>query len=292
MRFYLLDDDVNTLQMLANLIEDHDLGTVIKQQTDPSEALREMPALAIDICIIDYLMPKIDGSSVMKQIKGMPGGASIDFIMVSQVEETTMINSSYESGAELVIHKPLNIIAFRQVVKLVAQRREMQDKLRQIRSFLGSADLSQSESGMGSGQRKGQSGDYLGEKYRQRIAYLLTELGMMGEKGTEDIMRICLLMLEKQERSERYFNSVIAAAGERPQTVTQRMRRAIAKGLTTVAHMGIEDFGQEVFHQYAYHLFDAQSIRDEIAMMKGRQPYGGKVNLFQFISALLILTLE
>lgn len=280
MRFYLLDDDVNTLQMVANLIEDHDLGRVIKQQTDPSIALREMPALAIDICIIDYLMPKVDGSSVIQQIKAMPGGDSIDFIMVSQVEETTMINQSYQSGAQLVIHKPLNAIAFKQVVKLVTERREMQTKLTQIRQF-----LSHSEKPI-------ESRDHVSEKQRQRLEYLVTELGMMGEKGTEDIIRVCQLMLEKQERSERYFNAVLAATGERPQTISQRMRRAIAKGLATVAHMGMEDFGQEIFQQYAYRLFDAQSIRDEIAMMRGRQSYGGKVNLFQFISALLILAVE
>lgn len=280
MRFYLLDDDVSMLRMLANLIEDHDLGMVVKQQTNPEEALKELPALAVDICIIDYLMPKVDGSAVMRKIKATPGGESIDFIMVSQVEDHVMVEGSYESGAELVLHKPLNAIAFKKVVGLISERRSMQVKLEQIRQFLVP---------QAAATRQPTTPQMQHVKHRQRIEHIMSELGMMGERGCEDILRICLLMLEKNRRGEQFFNEAVIATGERPQTVTQRMRRAIAKGLTTMAHMGMEDMGQEAFQSYAYRLFDAQSIRDEIARMRGKQPYGGKVNLFQFISALLVL---
>lgn len=69
MRFYILDDDINTVQMLSNLIEDLDLGKVVRTATDPQEAIHEIETLGIDICLLDYLMPKLDGSTLIKKVK-------------------------------------------------------------------------------------------------------------------------------------------------------------------------------------------------------------------------------
>jgi two-component system response regulator YcbB len=274
MRFYLLDDDINMLQMLSNLIEDHDMGQVIKMQSNPTDALKELPCLGIDICIIDYLMPKLDGSSIMRLIQQKYQNLNIDFIMITQVEDAAMTSESYSSGAQLVIHKPLNIVEFKKVVHLVSERRALQNKLNHIKQCLAPVDTKISSN----------------NTYRARMERTLTDLGMIGEKGAQDLILICEQMLTSNQLSENYFNQLISELEERPQTITQRMRRAIAKGLNTLAHIALEDFSHEYIVNYAYRLFDPQSLRDEIAYIKKQSLNSGKISLFQFVSSLLIIT--
>ena len=110
LNFYLIDDDINIIKIISNLIEDFDLGKVVGFNTNPEEALEEVLSLNPDICILDLLMPSIDGNKLMKNIKAE--SSSINFIMISQVSSEEIISESYECGAEFFIHKPINAYFF------------------------------------------------------------------------------------------------------------------------------------------------------------------------------------
>ncbi len=121
---------------------------------------------------------------------------------------------------------------------------------------------------------------------------ILNEIGISGERGAQDILKICEKMIENNQYTEMDFNNLLNELGERPQTVTQRMRRAISKGLNHISHLGLQDYCHEVFDRYAYRLFEPQSVRDEMSYIKKKSAYGGKINLFQFMSSLMILVKE
>ncbi|GAU79166.1 DNA-binding domain-containing protein [Fusibacter sp. 3D3] len=270
MRFYILDDDVNTVQMLSNLIEDLDLGTVVKTGTDPTVAEKEIRQYNVDICLVDYLMPKLDGSRLIRNVKAEAD--HIDFIMISQVSDPEMVSKSYLNGAEFFIHKPLNTVEFKKVVHHVIQKRQMVKKLDHIRQFLGEGVQMKSTT----------------ISVKQKFEQVFMTLGMMGEKGTNDLVRVCEALYHVEMLKEKAFNQWLSGSGERPKTVSQRMRRAMSKGLNNMAHLGIEDFGHETFVHYAYKLFDPQSIRAEMDFIKGKRKTGGKPNLFHFISCMIV----
>lgn len=270
MRFYILDDDINTIQMLSNLIEDLDMGKVVKTQTDPLVAQDELLQYNVDICLVDYLMPKLDGSRLIQNIRSE--SKEIDFIMISQVSDPEMVSESYLSGAEFFIHKPLNTIEFKKVVDHVVQKRRMVKKLDHIRQFLGEGTQKETPKAA----------------FKPKFERHFMALGMMGEKGTTDLIKVCEALSEVEILKEKALNQWLANSGERPKTVSQRMRRALSKGLNNMAHLGIEDFGHETFVNYAYKLFDPQSVREEMDYIKGKRKTGGKPNLFHFISCLII----
>ena len=57
MGIYIIEDDDTMIEILEDLIEDHEMGEVVGSSTDPSEALLKVPAIQPDIVLIDFLMP-------------------------------------------------------------------------------------------------------------------------------------------------------------------------------------------------------------------------------------------
>ena len=96
------------------------------------------------------------------------------------------------------------------------------------------------------------------EVYRRRLQTTLSQLGMAGEKGARDIMEMCLYLLERHQQ---------------------------------VSQVGVEDYGNEVFTQYASRLFPFQEVRAEMAYLQGKGQKG-KANLKRFLDGMLVLAEE
>ena len=112
---------------------------------------------------------------------------------------------------------------------------------------------------------------------------------MLGEKGTSDILSVCQYLIEHDEEySKEVLTRVAAEKLETSKNLEQRMRRAIKKGLTNVANLGIDDYSNEVFQVYANYVFDFKNIKDEMDFIKGSSSGGGRVNISKFIEGLLL----
>ena len=112
---------------------------------------------------------------------------------------------------------------------------------------------------------------------------------MAGEKGAKDILELCLLLLDQnQQVSQVGMGALCAQLSESPKTMEQRARRAVERGLTHLASLGVEDYDNEIFTQYASRLFPFQEVRAEMAYLQGKGPKG-KANLKRFLDGLLVL---
>ncbi|PID80202.1 MAG: hypothetical protein CSB19_00700 [Clostridiales bacterium] len=271
MRFYLLDDDVNTVHMIENLIEDFSLGEVVGKSIDPTTALQELFFKAVDICIVDYLMPTLDGASFVKAVKQKQ--PNIDFIMVSQVDEKSMISAAYHSGVEFFLHKPLNTIEFKKIVGNVINSRELKQKILSIKNFLGdeSATIGNKQSAV-----------------ERQFQALFVELGINSEKGTRDLLYICSELYKRGQYKKAWYNELLNGMPDSAKTVTQRMRRALSKACHHLALLGLDDYNNEVFRRYAFVLFDPKSIHDTMKAIKNEEKSVAKVNLVHFIDSSII----
>ena len=126
----------------------------------------------------------------------------------------------------------------------------------------------------------------------RRIKYTLSQLGMAGEKGSQDIAQMCLHLLEQgQTASQVGVSTLCAQLSSAPKTMEQRARRAVERGLSHIASLGLEDYANEIFTRYSARLFSFQEVRAEMVRLQGKGP-GGKVNLKKFLDGLLILAEE
>ncbi len=282
MNYYLIDDDIATVKTLQKIIEIRELGKVSGYATDPEIALKQILMLKPQIVIVDLLMSKMDGITLVNKIKKQ--SPEICFIMLSKVKEKEMIAHAYSAGVEFFINKPINIIEVESVLKKVADNISMSAIVNNIRGMFENNENSTKTSGNNNSTK---------EHGSHQIKLFLGALGMLGEKGTTDILNVCQFLIENNgEYSKEVLDIVANEKGESRNNIEQHMRRAIKKGLHHVAHIAIDDYGNEVVQLYANYVFDFKMIRDEMDSITGKNYGGGRINVAKFISGLLLYQSE
>lgn len=271
MRYYIIDDDINIVRILTNLIEDNESNEVIGSANDGQTALSEILLCSPDIVLVDLLLPKLDGNSLVREAKLLK--PNIKFIMISQVSDVKLVEDSYNSGIEFFINKPINKIEVEKVTSKVAEKIEIENMLNNIKKMFKDT----------SSQEKKEDNNI------KIIKHVLSKFGMLGEKGTNDIIKIAMYLLEwNKSFDECNFNDLCSMIGDSPKTVQQRMRRAIKTGLTNLAHIGIENYYNESFQDYSIGMFDFGSVKAEMDYIKGKNITGGKVIISKFFEGLLL----
>ncbi len=272
MKYYIVDDDKNIVRILTSIIEENGEAEVVGSSYEGETAFHEILLAKPDIVLADLLMPIMDGTTLVKKLKTlMP---NLCFIMVSQVTDHDLRAEAYEAGIEFFIGKPVNKIEVRNVVLKVAERIEMEQTLNHIkRLFRNKNQVAQTEN-----------------QSMIKLKHILGMLGMLGGKGTSDILTICMYLLGNNKSTfECDENEIQGLIGDNPQMVKQRIRRAIKGGLTNIASLGIEDYSNEFFQSYAGVLFDFSSVRAEMDALGKGAGAGGKISVNKFFEGLLLM---
>ena len=277
MRIYIVEDDISVISILDDIVEREGLGSLVGDTTEGEPDLEHILAVDPDLVLIDLLMPGKDGIQVVRELRER--GSQAKFIMISQVSSKEMIAKAYTAGVEFFIQKPINLIEVRNVIRSVSKQIENERALKAIQSVFASRETA-------TAPRDPQ------DRQRRRIKYILSQLGMAGEKGAQDITKMCLYLLEEgQTASQMGVSALCAALSDGPRTMEQRARRAVEKGMSHIASLGVEDYNNELFVRYAARLFSFPEVRREMSYHQGKGA-GGKVNLKIFLDGLLVLIEE
>lgn len=274
MRYYIVDDNLATVKSLANITSSRKLGEVIGYSTDPEVAISEIMEDRPDIVLVDLLMGGMDGITLVQNIRSR--GPDISFVMISKVSDKEMVQRAYTAGIEFFINKPVNLIEVEKVLNNVSERIKMRGIMGSIRDMFddGSSEYTNTHKS----SSKGNDCDIL-----------LGMLGMLGEKGVQDIRTIYGYMLDNGGNYDKSFMEKAASSqNDTVKNVEQRIRRAIKKGLTNAASAGIDDYGSEVFTVYARYVFDFKTLREEMSMLEGKTDIGGRVNIAKFMEGLIL----
>ncbi|CAJ1004057.1 MULTISPECIES: response regulator [Brevibacillus] len=300
MRYFIVDDDPAIRSMLAHIIEDADLGEVAGEAEDGSLIDKNYLELkGVDILLIDLLMPNRDGIETVRHLSGFSGRV----VMISQVESKDMIAEAYSQGIEYYITKPINRLEVISVLQKVRERILLQRSIEGIQR-----SLSVLTQGAG-GERKEQP--VPDRTIRTAGKFLLTELGMIGESGSKDLLDMLdyLYRMEKEEAGDYKFPALKdifasvaaeklgwqAAAADVQKEVKaaeQRVRRAIYQALTHLASLGLTDYAHPKFESYATTFFDFTEVRKRMKELETHiepAPSSIRINAKKFI---LVLYLE
>ena len=275
MRIYIVEDDLAIINILEDIIETQDLGEVCGdcggEPADVLDVLRCKP----DVVLVDFFMPVMDGVEFVKELRTV--NDSIKCIMISQVSSKELISKAYSAGIDFFINKPINLIEVTSVLKNVEKQLENERTLNNIRKMFMS-EINQ----MTSPVEKTDS-------YGRKLKYILNRVGMSGEKGCPDIIKICDYLHSNQiPVSQLSVAQMCEKVSDSPKNMEQRIRRAIAAGMSNVAHMGIEDFMNETFTTYSGTLFSFEDVKAEMDFIRGKKNYGGKVSIKKFIDGLML----
>ncbi|PHR98339.1 MAG: hypothetical protein COA78_26260 [Blastopirellula sp.] len=98
-----IDDSAFILHLVSTQLRKH--GFEVVSLDDPTKAIDTIKALDIRICIIDNLMPGMNGIELLESIKQMD--SSIQVIMLSGKMQVAAIAKACHLGAEACFFKPV-----------------------------------------------------------------------------------------------------------------------------------------------------------------------------------------
>ena len=282
MRIYLIDDDSAVLSVLRLLIEDGGLGTVAGSSQSASDALEDLRTCNADIVLVDLLMPEMDGITFVQRAKRQ--FPELHFVMLSQVTSKNMVGEAYTAGVDFFISKPVNGIELTGVLTKVNELLTMERTMRQVRSLmqLDRPDAKPQPSAAAAAQT-------LEGPELEKLKTVLQRLGLSGDPAYADLLQL-VGYLATQGRSEQMTVAQLCGRFSlSPKAMEQRIRRAAAAGMTNLASLGIEDYANDVFTEYAGTLFNFEQVRKEMNCIRGKSSEHGRVSVRRFLYALAAL---
>jgi|LGOV01.1.fsa_nt_gb two-component system response regulator YcbB len=273
-KIYLIDDDQAVLKSLKFLIEENELGTVVGYTTKPLESIRDIEILKPQVVIVDYMMPTIDGPSLIEKLEKILSGTY--FIMLSKVSDKEMIAEAYSKGIEYYINKPINIVEVSHILKNLYEKMQLQEKLKQIHQIFNMTD-SQPES--------------VQEDNNENVRAILRILGVSGKSGYSDVIKICTYVLEKDiDIYDSDMKDIFEKIDLDYKSSVQRIRRCASHALRNIANLGLEDNLSEYFQKYSNSLFGFEAVKYEMDHIRGLREDGGKINVKNFLTNLIDLS--
>lgn len=297
--FFILDDDLACRRILAQIIEDEQLGEVIGELADGhgnvvGTILYHQP----DILLIDLLMPGKDGIEIVEELRKRDFQGKI--MMISQVEKKEIVAQAYAAGIEFYINKPINKVEVISVIIGITERIKMERSFEQMRESIAVLDQISSTK-----QSAGISGTHSLDQatIKERTRETLADLGLIGEPGSHDLVQIILFLntvpdIEKYLGEYRHLKDLYQAVQEKylreedkktdVRAIEQRVRRAIKHAIDHIAALGIEDYNNPIFERYGPKYFDFGELRLKMKEIEQEQetPTKTRVNIKQFINAL------
>jgi two-component system response regulator VicR len=116
-RILLVDDDANQLVLLADQLRAD--GFEIQTARDGDEALRRLKSGWPDLLIIDMMMPRMDGLTLAREIKGQ---ADLPIIVLSAIDASDSKADLLEEVAEDYVTKPYHYPELRARIHRVLRR--------------------------------------------------------------------------------------------------------------------------------------------------------------------------
>ena len=124
----IADDNRQTLNLLGEILEKEEGIHVVGQADNGEDAYQMIVRTNPDIVLMDVIMPRLDGISVMEKVKNntqMKNSPS--FIMVTAASSQDVTEDAFRLGANYYIMKPFN----REVI-LDKIRRVSKSRLKQL----------------------------------------------------------------------------------------------------------------------------------------------------------------
>lgn len=123
-RILLCEDDPNLGIVLKNFLELNDFEVVLER--DGRLGLAAFQREKFDICLLDVMMPKMDGFALAKEIRDINEDVPLFFLSAKSMKEDQI--KGYKLGADDYITKPFDSELLLLKIKAILKRNEEQHK--------------------------------------------------------------------------------------------------------------------------------------------------------------------
>lgn len=129
-RVLIVDDQGVTRVILEEFLRSMDLEVQVQVFASPLVALEWARSHPLDLAIVDYQMPGMDGIELTRQLRGLPGNEALPVAMISAVEDADRMirRRALEAGVCDFFYKPIEPnewrIRFRNLLELRSRQNQ------------------------------------------------------------------------------------------------------------------------------------------------------------------------
>lgn len=126
-KILIVDDEPFNLDLLEQELSDQ--GYVIERANDGAEALQKVPSFLPDVILLDYMMPKMNGLEVVKQLKQDERYKGIPVILLTAKASQEDKVKGLDAGADDYVVKPFEAFELLARVRSMTRIKQMHDAL-------------------------------------------------------------------------------------------------------------------------------------------------------------------
>jgi DNA-binding response OmpR family regulator len=117
-------------EMLSRMVLERSVvqwGYQMVSATDGERALELLKTRSIDVCLLDWDMPKMSGVDICKWLRTGATGAVPYVILITGREHPHDIQAGYEAGADDYLTKPCDLKYLRRRLSTIAEKAKRQE---------------------------------------------------------------------------------------------------------------------------------------------------------------------
>ncbi len=229
----IADDNPQTLRLLGDILEGEDGFHVVGKAENGEEAYNMIIKTRPDVVLMDIIMPRLDGISVMERVKmnkDLPKTPS--FIMVTAAGSENITEEAFSKGANYYIMKPFN-------------REVIIDKIRRV-------GMGRQKTFSAGGARKVQpyinKEEYMEQNLEHDVTQMLHEIGIPAHiKGYQYLRDAIGISVEEKDMLTSVTKILYPTIAKRHQTTPSRVERAIRHAIEVAWSRGKMDTINEIF---------------------------------------------
>jgi len=126
-KILIVDDEPFNLDLLEQELTEQ--GYVIERANDGAEALQKVPSFLPDVILLDYMMPKMNGLEVVKQLKQDERYKGIPVILLTAKASQEDKVKGLDAGADDYVVKPFESFELLARVRSMVRIKQMHDAL-------------------------------------------------------------------------------------------------------------------------------------------------------------------
>lgn len=128
MNVLVVDDSTANLALMGQLVRS--IGAKPLLFPNPLRALAEAPQLSVDLCVVDYNMPEMNGLEVVCALRKEPWSTDIPIVMITASDESAVRRSALEFGATDFLRRPVDPVEVKSRLRNLLKLRQAQKQLK------------------------------------------------------------------------------------------------------------------------------------------------------------------
>lgn len=230
MNVAIADDNERTLQQLDTIISsDQDLKLVGKAG-DGEQLIHIIRDKQPDVVLLDIIMPKLDGLTVMDRVNREPNVKKPAFIVITAVGQEKITEDAFELGADYYILKPFdNEVVLNRIKHLKARRERNYREIQRGKVY-----------------ENRQS--YMERNLEADTTSLIHEIGVPAHiKGYQYLREAIMMSVQDMEMLNSITKVLYPTIAKKYQTTASRVERAIRHAIEVAWSRGKMDTIDELF---------------------------------------------